>query len=156
MPTSASTSPGVRTLTTAGLGAVVGALVLGILGMHSLGQHSPTTHDTHRVVASATVDPHASHPDHAPVTVGAARTTVGDGGLGPSSDDHEPAVDMVMFCAAMLLAAAAGVLLTLRLVRPGHRAPLSLRLLFRALAIAATARAGTGPPAVWGFSVVRC
>ncbi len=70
--------------------------------------------------------------------------------------DHESAGDMVMLCVAMLFAAAAVVLLTLRLVRFAHRAPLSLRPLFRVPTFPANARVGTGPPAVWEFSVVRC
>jgi hypothetical protein len=63
---------------------------------------------------------------------------------------------MVMLCAAMLLAAAAGLLLVRRLVRVASRPPASLRPAVRVPSLVATARAWTGPPAVWEFSVVRC
>jgi hypothetical protein len=159
MSTNGSTSLGVRTLTTAGLVAVVAALVLGILGMHGLGQHGPMSHRDQPVTAVVSVDPHAAHPapDHTPVAIDTSRThATSTSGFGTSPDDHGSVGDMVMLCVAMLLAAVAGVLLTLRIVRFAHHAPLSLRPLFRVPTFPATARAGTGPPAVWEFCVVRC
>lgn len=154
--TSGSTTLGVRTLTTAGLGVVVAALVLGIVGMHGLSQHGVVSDDT-LPVAAMNVEPHASHPapDHAPIAVeaGASPTKVG---IGPPPDDHGSDGDMVMLCVAMLLAVAVTVLLRVRLARVAHRTPLGLRPLFRVPTFPATTRAGTGPPAVWEFSVVRC
>jgi hypothetical protein len=138
--TNVSTSRGVRSLTAAGLAAVVAALVLGILGMHALSQHGAAAHGT-QPVATAVADYHASHPapDHTPVAT--------DQGSGP---------DMAMLCVAMLLTAAVGVLLALHLMRVVHRAPLSLLPAVRVATFRATARGGTGPPAVSEFSVVRC
>ena len=103
------------------------------------------------------VDPHVNHPapDHPPLAAGTTGTTA-EAGWGSRPDDHGSAGDMMMLCAAMLLAAAAGVLLAVRLVRIAHGVPLGLRPLFRVPTLPATARAGTGPPAVWEFSVVRC
>lgn len=160
MSTNGSTSRGVRTLTAAGLVAVVGALVLGILGMHGLTQHGAApAHSSHPPVAAVSADPHAAHPapDHQPVTTEAAQSAPAATPTGPgSSNDHGTGSDMVMLCAAMLLAAAAGVLLGLRRLRGTVRTPRSLRPLLRLPAFAATARVGTGPPGVWEFSVVRC
>lgn len=155
LPAIGATSRGVRTLTTAGLAAVVAFLVLGILGMHGLGPPGATTH-TVRPIAAASLDPHANHPapDHTPVTTDAAGTGVG--GLPATPVDDESAREMVMVCAAMLLAAAVGALVALRLVRFAYRAPLSLIPAMRVPAFPVTSRAGTGPPAVWEFSVVRC
>jgi hypothetical protein len=156
-------SVGGGTLTTAGLVAVIGALVFGILGMHGLSQHgatpAPSTPGSIAVVAG---DPHAAHPapDHKPVAVETSAAAVADSADSASAAaaDNHPGVasDMVMLCAAMILAAAAGVLLALRLLRVPFRAPSSLRLLMRVPELAATARAGTGPPPAWEFSVVRC
>lgn len=161
MGTANASSLGVRTLTTTGLVAVIGALVLGILGMHGLSQHGATPPgSTHAPAAAVTVDPHAAHPapDHTPVAAeSGAATAAGASGPAAAAQDHSGvASDMVMLCAAMLLAAAAGVLLALRLLRVALRTPLSLRPLVRVPAFAATARARTGPPAAWEFSVVRC
>ena len=61
-----------------------------------------------------------------------------------------------MTCVAMLLTAAVGLVLTLRLMRIAHLVPLTLLPGVRALAFSATARGRTGPPAEWEFSVVRC
>ena len=156
MSANGPTSHGARTLTAAGLVAVVGALVLGILGMHGLHQHGATTPGS-QPVASVSADPHAHHPapDHTPIatdTAGISSAPV----VGSLSDDRESAGDMVMLCVAMLLAAAVGVLLGLRLRLIAHRAPLSLMPVVRVPTFPATARAGTGPPAAWKFSVVRC
>ena len=156
MSTNGSTSRGLGSLTAAGLVAVVAALVLGILGMHGLSQHGATAHAGPQVAAVA-ADPHASHPapDHTPIAAGAASDSRAPT-LGASPSDHGSGADMVMLCAAMLLAAAIGVLIVLRLLRVVHRAPLSLVPAVRVPTFSATARAGTGPPAVWEFSVVRC
>lgn len=173
MPANGLTSLRVRTLTTGGLIAVVGALGLGILGMHGLTQHGASPVPASRQsVAAVSVDPHAAHPapHHKPVatetgtqtstetSTGAAASAspAASPGSGASSPTHGSASDIVRLCGAMLLAAAAGLLLALRLVQFGHLAPASLRPLFRVPAFPATARAGTGPPPVWEFSVVRC
>jgi hypothetical protein len=158
--TNASSSLGVRMVTAAGLVVVVGALVLGILGMHGLGGHGAATHGNLPPVAAVTVDPHAGHaaPDRSTVTTGTIGTPLlpADGGLSSSPDDHGSSRDVVMLCAAMVLAGAVGVLLALRLQPFGRLAPLHLRAPVRGSTLPATARQGTGPPAVWEFSVVRC
>lgn len=138
--------------TAAGLVGVVAALVLGILGMHSLAQHGAAPAPGHHQTSTPTgVDPHAAHPppDHEPIATGAAPSS-------PGHADHGSMSDTVMLCAAMLLAAAAGLLPALGLVRIAHVAPLSLRPLFRLPVLHATARAGTGPPSLWELSVNRC
>lgn len=135
--------------------------MLGILGMHGLSQHGATpAGSTPGSITAVSVDPHAAHPapDHAPVAAGSGASTLVDANAAGSAADHHPgtASDMVMLCAAMILLTAAGVLLARRLLRVAFRPPLSLRPQVRVPAFAATARCGTGPPAVWEFSVVRC
>lgn len=157
MSTNGPTGRGVRSLTTAGLVAVVAALVLGILGMHGLGQHGATGHGS-QLAAAASADPHASHPapDDGPLATDAASTAARGPAAGAMSDGHGSGADMAMLCVAMLLTAAVGVLLALRLMRLVRRAPPALLPATHVLTLPATARAGTGPPAVWEFSVVRC
>lgn len=150
------TGPGVRTLTTAGLVAVVGAIVLGILGMHGLSQHGAMpSHADHQLVAAATQTSahggHATHTGHAAVAgdpTGAMTVAAGDAG---GSVGH-----IAMLCAAMLLSAATGVLLVLRLRRLAPATVLGLKARVQTVRTFASDRLATGPPAVWEFSVVRC
>jgi hypothetical protein len=143
------------------------AIVLGILGMHGISAHGAHLHGSltrahaatpaavvmadHQPVAVDSTDPHAAghvapagaagHP------AGQAEGTGGMGGMG----------GMVMMCVAML-AGAAVALLTL-LVRhgrlPGVWALLGPAGRFR-VPVPAVLQLGTGPPAVWRFSVIRC
>ena len=152
------TGPGVRTPTTAGLVAVVGAIVLGILGMHGLSQHGAMpSHADHQLVAAAhgtsahTEHVAMNHRGHAAVAgdpTGATTVAVGNEG---GSVGH-----MAMLCAAMVLAAAAGVLLVLRLRRLARATVLRLEARVQTVRTFASDRLATGPPAVWEFSVVRC
>lgn len=151
---------------TAALVAVVGAIVLGIFGMHGFTQHGPMPgHGNHQAVAATpTSDASAGH---AAMELGVPGVTaMADGNLdsAPTTDGAAVAAgesggtigDMAMLCAAIVLAAAAGVLLALRLRRLAHGTVLGLKsrvLTFRGLV---SERLDTGPPAVWEFSVVRC
>ena len=150
--------PGVRTLTTAGLVGVVGAIVLGILGMHGLSQHGamPSHADRQLVTVAPGTSAHTehvamNHSGHAAVAGGQTGATAVAAG-----DEGGSVVHMAMLCAAMVLAAAAGVLLVLRLWRLAHATVLGLKARVQAVRTFASDRLATGPPAVWEFSVVRC
>lgn len=144
------------------LAPVVVALVLGILGMHGIDAHGvnlhgPVTHaDTatptgavmagHAPSVSAAVASNDAHPA-GEATHASSRSDDQTGGTGGS----------VMLCVAML-AGVAVALLTL-LVRRG-RLPQVWADLDPAgrlrVVVPAVLRVGTGPPAVWRFSVIRC
>lgn len=140
---------------TAGLVAVVGAIVLGILGMHAFA-HDPMQMPgaDHGVAVATTVDP-ASHD----MTTTAIDATAASAPGETVADVRVPAHsmgDMVMLCAAMLLAVAAGILLALRLRQHIASIPISIRPRPCSRTFPVTARVGIGPPAEWKFSVVRC
>ena len=133
-----------------GLLVAVAALLLGILGMHALGLHG---------VSHGAPAPGVSVAPPAGATGTAVEHGAHHGTEAAADEGHGPqhgAAEMVVLCAAML-AAAAGMLLVLAGLR--HRAPPVWAELRSALALMVTSRArpgGTGPPAVWKFSVVRC
>ncbi|QIK66402.1 hypothetical protein G7072_08560 [Nocardioides sp. HDW12B] len=147
---------GIRTpLMAAGLSAVVAAIVLGILGMHGLA-HNPMqmTGASH----SATVGVSVEATGHSmatrlidPLSASARGGTVAEVPV-PAHSMGE----MVMLCAAMLVAVAAGILLALRLRRCAPRIPVSLRPRPGNRTFPFTARIGIGPPVAWKFSVIRC
>jgi hypothetical protein len=152
---------GVKTLTAAALVALVGAVALGMLGMHGLSRHGelPAGDDRHPF-ASMTADAatHAAHAGHVADHIGpaavmddrTAATTMG-------ADDAGGSVGhMAMLCAAMLLAAPAGLLLALRLRRLARGLVLTVESWARTAGAQLPARSDSGPPAVWEFSVVRC
>ncbi|MBM7507501.1 hypothetical protein JOE61_001315 [Nocardioides salarius] len=135
-----------------GLLVAVAALVLGILGMHALGLHGVGV--SHGAPASGVSVAPAADSTGTAVEHGAHHGTVAAADEGHGLPHG--AAEMVVLCAAML-AAAAGMLLALAGLR--HRAPPVWAELRSALALRVTSRArpgGTGPPAVWEFSVVRC
>lgn len=156
MQPNGSTSSGVRALSTAPIAAVVGAVVLGILGMHGLSQHGamPSHVDGQTVAATTSTDSHAGHAASnaaATVTINQIEimtTTTGNAG---GSAGH-----VAVLCAAMVLAAAAGVLLVLRLRRPAPSTALRVKSDIHAVRHLVSNYMDTGPPAVWEFSVVRC
>jgi hypothetical protein len=146
------------------LAPVVVAIVLGILGMHGIdahgvGLHASMTHAAapaaavmagHEPGAAASSDSHSGgdaalraveHPD------GHAGGTGGSGGLG----------EALMLCVAMLAGAAVALLAVL--VRRG-RLPRVWAVLDPAArlrpVVQTMVQMGTGPPAVWRFSVIRC
>ena len=145
------------------LTAAVASIVLGIIGMHALSTHgvtgmSITDHATMTSpVVSTMTGAHgdmSGGPVMSPATsehADMSSTAPDDGGGGGHSMGS-----MVMLCFAML-AATAGALLLLLLGlhrRPrvwAHRIPEPTTVI-RWVA----ARAGTGPPYVWKFSVIRC
>lgn len=150
------------------LAPVVVAIVLGILGMHGLDAHgvhlSHVTMPGAMVHAEAATSSAAVMPDHGPVAAehGDAHETarVETGAAGHASGDIgdvEAMGGMVMLCAAMLAGAAAALLAFL--VRRG-RLPRVWAVLQRAGRAwrpePRVVRAGTGPPSVWRFSVIRC
>ena len=148
------------------------AIILGILGMHALAHKEPlplaeashhgvssvnegptTVHDMSVMPVAATAPP---APDGTGV-LGAAAIATGVA-WGPAAEGmpaHSTG-DMVMLCAAMLLAAAASALLALRLQRVAHTILTRLKPLAHVLVILPTGGAGTGPPPLLQFSVIRC
>lgn len=131
----------------AALAALVAALVVGILGMHALTFHGPSSE---AYAAAPAADHGAGHGNaHEPAT-SAPIGSAPDRGAGQHSDH------LVMLCAAML-AVAALVLLAGLLVRAVR--PVRLVGAFAPVALAATVRSwvrATGPPPAWQFSVIRC
>lgn len=163
LSTSVSARRLLRVPTAARLGArgalvlLVGALVVGILGMHALATHgTPAASATTAVVASshATAGETAGHRmtmgDHH-LSAQAAHPAASADGAGSGHDMGS----MVMLCVVML-AAAALTLLALLAVRPvGPLLPAALQPA-AAYAVARRWVRGTGPPYVWAFSVIRC
>jgi hypothetical protein len=152
------------------LPVLLAAIVLGILGMHALARHGAMPGhgaDHHPGAATATSGTaEVSHRDGhgAPVAEPASEPAAGmalvASGAGFSvatvgSLDF-PLGEMTMLCAAMLLTAAAGALLSVRLRRVASADGFSVARLRSAIVRLLAARAGTGPPYVWEFSVVRC
>lgn len=150
------------------LAPVVVAIVLGILGMHGL--DAPGVHLSHvttpsaMMLAEATTSSAAVMPDHGPVAAGHGDVhSTARGGKGAAGHASGEIGDvggmggMMMLCAAMLVGAAAALLAFL--VRRGRQ-----RRVWAVLQRAGRAwrpeprvvRAGTGPPSVWRFSVIRC
>lgn len=127
--------------------ALLSALILGILGMHVLGQHCASTAATEHGTHAAPSD-HAGHAGHAAEPVAAvAAVATGDGGgtahLG------------MLLCAFVVLASAIALLLmTLRghTLLPSYDVGRARSLVPRLRA----SPAGTGPPPVWQYSVIRC
>jgi hypothetical protein len=161
---------GIRALMTAGLTAVVGAIVLGILGMHAFA-HDPTpmtgasdhvataTHDQsrgHDMRAMAGSSSTATMSRDVPDTTSPRSASSSQEVAGNRPAPAHSMGDMVMLCAAMLLAVAAGTLLALRLRQHIPSIPISIRPRPRSRTFPVTARVGIGPPAEWKFSVVRC
>jgi hypothetical protein len=139
------------------LPACLAAIVLGILGMHGLSRHGAMpSHADPRPVAAVTAETgthggQAAMNDAATVTsnqIGTVTLAAGDTG---GSAGH-----IAVLCAAMVLAAAAGVLLVLRLRRLAHGTVRNLRARLLAVRTFVVHRLDNGPPAVWEFSVVRC
>lgn len=134
----------------AALATLVAALVVGILGMHALTLHDPSS----EAYAAA---PTAAHGDHAGSHVDMHESAPGGpAGETPEDGSGHHADHLLMLCAAMLAVAALLLLagLLVRIVRP-------VRLVgaFAPLAPTATVRSwvrATGPPPAWQFSVIRC
>jgi hypothetical protein len=143
---------------------VVVAIVLGILGMHGISAHGADLHgsltraDSATPAAAVMADPEPVAVHNADAhSAGGASSSEAAGHPAGHSDGTEGMGGTVMMCVAML-AGAAVALLTL-LVRRG-RLPAVWAILgpagrFR-VAVPAVLRLGTGPPAVWRFSVIRC
>lgn len=142
MSTTRSTGTTAR-LVTAALGAVVVAIVVGIVGMHALSLDAvPSGGD------------HAAHAAHAG-TVSMADHPLQETEVGPVTGSGHGLHHAAMTCVFMLAAAGALLLVLLVLRRvprswvrsaPAVRSPRRPPLL----------RVGTGPPPVWEFSVIRC
>jgi hypothetical protein len=144
------------------LAALVAALVLGILGMHSLAIHgTPAGFSASPGVpsmaggaagASDSSRAHASKTDDVGLLTGKVS---GDGSMQGSGHGSGDGMSMLMLCAVMLAAAALTVLVLLvvgivRPLLPGAFHPAAVRA--RALQWVR----GTGPPHEWHFSVIRC
>lgn len=128
------------------LPACVAVVVLGILGMHAL-DHEATMAE-HPGMSMTDTAGAAVEALAAPVVAGAASTP------SVSAPEHSMA-DMMMLCVAMLVAAALGLLLALALRRVA-RTPSLVDRVRHLVTTLAPQRAGTGPPYVWEFSVIRC
>lgn len=140
------------------LAAVVVSIVVGIVGMHALNTHGVLGSTDHATMTSPMTSPMTSLMTgaHADTSSGmsAGPETGSPADVVPAGDNGPSMGSMVMLCFAML-AAAAGALLFLGLLRtPRDRAhrPSSASTVVRWI----TARLGTGPPYVWEFSVIRC
>ena len=132
------------------LAALVGALVVGILGMHSLASHG-----------SPAVPPTAAATTHSSDTTMAATSSEGPHARPDHDQAHGQAhgqghgMSMVMLCVVMLAAAA---LTLLAMLVAGFVRPL-LPDAFRPAVVRARAPQwvrGSGPPHEWAFSVIRC
>jgi hypothetical protein len=148
------------------LAALVGALVVGILGMHALASHGnpaahaassstlssagmPADHDA----AMAAAESHAGHAHAAAAAGASAQGASTDMDAGASSGHGMNT--MVMLCVVMLAAAALTLLVRLA---GGPFRPL-LPAAFKPAAVRERVLRwvrGTGPPPVWAFSVIRC
>ena len=166
--TAVSTRSNPRVLPSArtALAAFVGALVVGILGMHALATHGTTptpavaaassmalTGTTHARDATMNAGgPSAGH-DHS--TASDAGSDVLNSAAHTGTGSGHDMRTMVMLCVVMLAAAALTllVLLAVRIVRPLLPAAFHPAV---ALPRAAEWVRGTGPPHVWAFSVIRC
>lgn len=141
------------------LAGQLGAVILGILGMHALVQHCPTPAHAMQLPGvmtsmsgTAAVETH----DHAGTAADAGATglpIVGAVVTGAGSGSHG---DMLMLCAAMLLGAGAVLVLALRQRRaPAHvilpRGPSVARPKQSVLRLIRA-----GPPPIMAFSVIRC
>ena len=147
---------GIRTpLMAAGLSAVVAAIVLGILGMHGLA-HNPMqmTGASHSATVGVSVE--ATGHSMATMALVPASASSSEGAVVEIPAPFNSMGDMVMLCAVMLLVIAAGILLALRLKQHIPSIPISIRPRPGNNTFPVTARAGTGLPAEWEFSVVRC
>lgn len=133
------------------MATMVVAVVLGILGMHGFDAHGVTGHGSHTGPTVSTG--HPGHPGHVVTTAGRAVSVAFEPG-GPSDPGGTDA--MVMLCVAMLAGAAAGLLVLA--LRRGALARVRHVDLLRAgaPAVPAPMPVGTGPPAPWRFSVIRC
>lgn len=149
------------------LAGVVVALVLGILGMHGFDAHGVTMHGpvTPAAGAAAAMTMGMAHDDHVTAASGAAHSG-SDAAPSPASHPDDQASGMgdlggmgamALMCVAMLAGAAVAllVLLTRRGRLPKVWAVLDAAGRRRA-AVPAVLRVGTGPPAVWRFSIIRC
>lgn len=138
---------------------VTAAIALGILGMHALSAPPAGTSTVHTTVigagagAGAGATPPSDAPNHGTHgTHGTHADSQGDDGAHGSHGDG--AGHIMMLCAAMLAAAALLVL--------GARTRGLTRwwvVLAPAVVDAIAPRpppGGTGPPAAWRFSVIRC
>lgn len=140
------------------LGALVVALVVGILGMHALASHgTPAVAAASAGVSDAAtahvaaMSTDASHEEHAH----AADARPPDRVAGSDSGSWHHQSSMVVLCVVMLAAAALTLLVLLvggllRPVLPAAFRPAAVRI--RALQWVR----GTGPPHEWQFSVIRC
>lgn len=160
---------------TGGRGAVaalVGALVLGILGMHALANHGApaaagTASSTMSMTGTAAVtSAHEaamasgdSHDGHAHSTA-TKSSMAAPGASVEAGDDPGPGsghgmASMVMLCVVMLAAAA---LTLLTLIATGFLRRLQPAAFMPAAVLERALRwvRGTGPPHEWQFSVIRC
>lgn len=139
-------------LTLAGL-----ALVLGLLGMHTLALHGVSGEHAADGGDGATSSGPSAHAGHqvldrrAPTGAEHTRVAAGDDRSGHGTGHA------MMLCVAMIAAAAGAVLLQLLLRRvPRSRWRVGPRRVGAPARGLAPERLATGPPAVWEFSVIRC
>jgi hypothetical protein len=150
------------------MSTMVVAVVLGILGMHGFDPHGVTGHSSHTGPTASTT--HTSHAGHAASFMGEAAMATSvhlslpataeravASAFEPGDASGTGGMDaMVMLCVAMLAGAAAGLLvLALRRGALARVRRFDL-LLGGAQGVPTPLRVGTGPPALWRFSVIRC
>lgn len=151
------------------------SIILGILGMHAFAHQEPlplSGASHHGVISSLDEGGVTDYRDMSVMSVAAtvtpaleaiellgSRAATATGVAGSPAAGQMPAHstgDIVMLCAVMLLAAAASALLALRLQRVAHAILARFKPLPPVLVIIPAGRAGTGPPPLLQFSVIRC
>jgi len=131
--------------------ALLSAVILGILGMHVLSQHcAMLAHEDLGHASAPATTAHAEHPA-GPVAAAAATFTV----VATMGDAGGSAHLALMLCASIVLATAIALLL-LTLRGRTHLPSYDVRRSRRVVPRLARSPGGTGPPAVWRFSVIRC
>ena len=133
--------------------ALLSALILGILGMHVLGQHCASTAATEHGTHAAPSD-HAGHAGHAAEPVAAVASVAAVVAVATGDGGGAAHLGMLLCAFVVLASAIALLLMTLR----GHTLLPSYDVR-RARSLVPRLRAspdGTGPPPVWQYSVIRC
>ena len=150
-----TTSQAAGTLLPVLLAGVVVALVLGIVGMHTLNTHGLMGSTDH---ATMTMAPEPGGDVSGEMTAthggvaGAPAATV-DGSEGGTGEGLR---HMLMLCVAMLTVAAGALLLSLLALRRHPHTWAQLPTAPTTVTRWVTARLGAGPPPLWELSVVRC
>lgn len=137
------------------LAAAVVSIVLGIVAVHALNTHGVMSNTDHATITSPMTGSYADMSAGSATSDPAGATANGSTAVPDRGNGHNMG-GIVMFCVAML-AAAAGALLLLTLgLRRSPRVWAPLPTAFTTVSRWVTARLEAEPPPVWEFSVIRC